>query len=110
MPSQPDRTVENNVLNSTALPEIRVRVANEFSYLGSFDFVLKGIAYGERHIFADTADAKVQRLFIFQFEGFLPDNEHTYNYDFTHAETIGGHRFRQNTWAYSNEQSASANP
>ncbi len=110
VPEQPNRTVNDNVLNSPALPATKVRVDDAFSYLGSFDFVLKGIAYGERHIFADTADAKVRRLFIFQFEGFLPNNEHTYNYDFTHAETIGGHKFRQNTWAYSNEKAAKNNP
>ncbi|MBT8399194.1 MAG: hypothetical protein KJO98_01860, partial [Rhodothermia bacterium] len=33
-----------------------------------------------------------------------------YNYDFTHAETIGGSKFRQNTWAYSNEHAVRNNP
>ncbi len=109
-PLQPERTVKDNILISTALPEIRVQVADAFVYLGKFEFTIKGIAYGERHVFIDESDGKVERLFIFQFEGFLPDNTHTYNYSFAQAETLGGYRFRQNTWAYSNAESELKNP
>ena len=105
VPKMPERSVGNNVLYSADLPEISVQVAEEFEYLGKFDFTLKGIAYGERYIFADVQNLKVERLFIFQFEGFLPNNEHTYNYDFSRAEEIAGYRVRHNTWAYSNSQS-----
>lgn len=110
VPPQPERFVEDNVLHSTALPQIRVQVADEFTYLGKFEFTLKEMAYGERHVFVDESDGKVQRLFIFQFEGFLPDNEYTYNYDFTGAEVMAGHPVRQNTWAYSNEQAQRESP
>lgn len=110
VPSQPERFVEDNVLHSTALPGIRVRVDDAFAYLGKFEFTLKEMAYGERHVFADTSEGKVERLFIFQFEGFLPGIDQTYNYDFTGAEVMAGFPVRQNTWAYSNEQALRENP
>ena len=110
VPDMPERSVKDNVLYSAALPEISIKVSDEFEYLGKFDFILKNIAYGERYVFADINENKVERLFIFQFEGFLPDNNHTYNYNFSNAEVMQGHRFRQNTWAYSNEQSAQSAP
>ena len=100
----PLRNVQNNLLVSTELPAIRVQVAEPFRYIGKFEFALKGIAAGERYVFVDVVAKKIKRLFVFQFEGFLPDNNHTYNYDFSEAEMISGHRFRQNTWAYGNEQ------
>lgn len=109
-PAQPERIVQDNVLTSSALPKTSIQVDRAFSYVGKFDFTIRDIAYGERHVFVDAQDKKVNRLFIFQFEGFLPNNEHTYRYTFTDAEVIAGFRFRQNTWAYSNAMSAKENP
>jgi hypothetical protein len=109
-PPLPERRVEEGVLISTALPNVRIRVDEAFAYLGSFAFTLRGIAYGERFVFADTSGNRVERLFIAQFEGFLPDNTHTYNYNFSEAETIAGFRFRQNTWAYSNTEAERESP
>lgn len=100
----------NNVVHSKINPALAVSVSDEFQYVGSFDFVLKEIVEGERYVFVDSDGSKVNRLFILQFESFLPDNEHTYNYDFSNAEEIGNHRYRQNTWAYSNESSRENNP
>jgi|GEM_PF-947411 len=109
-PTLPDRSVLNNVLVSSSLPEIRVAVAPEFTYVGRFDFFIRDVAYGERFVFVDADDKKVQRLFIFQFEGFLPTNTMTYNYNFSQAEEMGGFRFRQNTWAYSNNDALINSP
>lgn len=110
IPEQPDRIVQDNVLTSSALPQTRIQVDQAFSYVGNFEFTIRDIAYGERHVFVDAQGSKVKRLFIFQFEGFLPNNEHFYRYTFTNAEVIAGFRFRQNTWAYSNASSAKENP
>lgn len=107
---RPERHVEGNVLESAALPEIRIQVADEFDYVGMFEFTLKGLAFGERHVFVDSKNARVRRLVIVQFEGFLPNNDYTYNYDFAGADTLGGFRFRHNTWAYSNRQAQQESP
>lgn len=105
------RTVTNQVLASSDLPKISVKVDGALKYVGKFDFVLKGMAKGERFVFVDAdRDKNVNRLFIAQFEGFLPGQPHTYNYNFDKAETMAGYRFRQNTYAYSNSEAERESP
>lgn len=79
--SSASRTVENNVLHSEKLPIAQIQIDSQFFYAGNLSFVLYNVAHVEQHHFI-TMDAKrrVQRLLWFQFEGFLPDNRHKYNY------------------------------
>jgi hypothetical protein len=105
------RRVRGNKLISDTLPKITVEVDGDFTYVGRFDFKIRDVAAGERFVFVDAGkDKKVRRLFLAQFEGFLPSNTHTYNYNFENAAVMGGHKFRQNTWAYSNAASEKENP
>lgn len=104
------RFVNGNVLISSELPDIQVRVSEAFHYLGTFDFTIPEIAAGERYIFAETHGHKINRLFIAQFEAILPQSTITYNYRFDDALTLGTHKFRQNTYAYSNGAARQENP
>ena len=108
--SSPQRYATKNTLVSESLPQIRVRVDDSFRYVGRFDFEIRDVAAGERFIFAHTQDRKVMRLFIAQFEGFLPGIDDFYQYNFAEAGEMGGHRFRQNTYAYSNQAARLENP
>ncbi len=108
--AQSRRSVEANTLISTALPEIRVRVHRAFNYLGKITFKIRDVAQGERYIFAEASDSAITRLFIAQFEGFLPDNTLTYNYNFQNALQLGKHRFKHNTFAFSNREAQTENP
>ena len=109
--AQEIRRVRGNRLISDILPKITVEVDRDFKYVGRFDFKIRDVAAGERFVFVDAGkDKKVRRLFLAQFEGFLPSNNHTYNYNFDNAAVMGGHKFRQNTWAYSNTASEKENP
>jgi hypothetical protein len=108
---QEGRRVRGNKLISDTLPKITVEVDRDFTYVGRFDFKIRDVAAGERFVFVDAGkDKKVRRLFLAQFEGFLPSNTHTYNYNFDNAALMNGHKFRQNTWAYSNAASEMENP
>ena len=49
-------------------------------------------------------------MFIGQFEGFVPTTNEIYRYSFDNALVLGGHRFRQNTYAFSNRDAARDNP
>jgi hypothetical protein len=95
---------------STEFPRIKVLVDGTFSYLGQFPFKIAGVAGGERYVFAELNRGSVNRLFIAQFESFLPESHETYNYSFADAPSLGGHRFRQNEFAYSNRQAKAENP
>ena len=119
-----ERSVEGNTLTSIELPEIKIKVDEEFRFLGKFDFEIiassneypddiigKPVAAGERLIFAvvDNANA-IEKLFIVQFEGFLSTNDFIYNYNFDNADLIGKNKYRHNTWFYDGKQSAKENP
>ncbi len=102
--------VKENVLVSDGFPKIRVKVDPRFRYVGSFSFVIPGMAEGERYVFVDARAERVNRLFIAQFEGILPTSTETYNYGFATALSLGGHRFRENTFAFSNRKGREENP
>ncbi|UOY05115.1 hypothetical protein L0P88_14305 [Muricauda sp. SCSIO 64092] len=118
------RLVEANVLTSNELPKIEIKVENEFRFMGQFDFEIlassdeypedmqgKAVAAGERYIFAQVNENRsVDKLFIVQFEGFLPENDFIYNYNFSTADSIGGNRYRHNTWFYDSKKLAQENP
>ena len=95
------RYVRHQTLVSKELPAIEIEVSPPFRYEGRFPFRIGDIAAGERLVFVDADGKKVRRLFVAQFESFLPESQEIYRYDFTNAMTLGGHRFRQNVGRYS---------
>ena len=118
------RIVEGNILASDTLPNIKIKVADDFQYIGKFDFEIiansdeyaadvrgKAVATGDRFVFAVADEQKViEKLFIVQLEGFLPEFGFTYNYNFSQAETIGANKYRHNTWFYDSKAAAQRNP
>jgi hypothetical protein len=100
--AQVRRTVEKNTLISDSLPTISIRIDKKFKYIGKFDFQIRDIALGERYVFVDASGKKVNRLFIAQFERILPESKEIYRYNFDKASNFGSHKFRQNTFAFSN--------
>jgi hypothetical protein len=99
------RPVDRGLIRSPSRPAIAVRVAPGFAYAGCFPLEFPGVARGARYVFADAEGARLRRLFVLQFEEFLPSSKETYRYDMSKAEDLGGHRFRHNTYAYSNAAS-----
>src|SRR5437870_159361 len=87
----PQRSVRDNVLTSSDLPKLSLRVDKQFQYLGQVSFNIRNIAEGERFVWVQ-ADAKkhVQRLFIVQFEGFMPEIDSTYRFAITNPVRLGG--------------------
>ena len=118
------RYVNGNILVSKELPEIEIEVADEFHYVGTFDFEIiansteypeeirsKPVAAGDRYVFVSANSGQiVNKLFIVQLEGFLPDNDFTFNYNFDNAEFIGKNKYRGNTWFYDSKKLAEENP
>lgn len=105
------RAVRGKILLSDALPKIEIKLKGDFRYVGKFAFKIREVAAGERFVFVEAdKNKRVQKLFIAQFEGFLPGVPETYNYRFDGALEFGKHKFRQNTFAYSNRESERENP
>jgi hypothetical protein len=104
------RYVRDNVLVSTLLPPIEVRVSKDFRYVGSFPFEIGSIAAGERYVFADVDGGLVRRMVIAQFESFLPSSDEIYRYDFTRAREWNGYRVRENEFAYNEPRYSREHP
>ncbi len=104
------RHIKGQVLISKKLPQIKITLDESFTYQGKFAFKIRDIAKGERYIFVDSDNYKIKRMFIAQFEEFLPANDEFYRYSFQDAMKIRNHKFKQNTYAYSNSESIAVNP
>ena len=58
MTDQPERFIENNVLTSTALPRITLKIADDLHYLGRVKFNLYGVACVDLFIFVSAPTGK----------------------------------------------------
>jgi hypothetical protein len=75
------RQVRNNILRSEKLPPGQFQIDLQFLYAGTTNFILYNVAHVEQHHFIITDEHKrVQRVLWFQFEGYLDDNQHQYEY------------------------------
>lgn len=116
------RYVEHNVFVSDTLPEVKIKIDNDFEYEGSFDFEIianteyplefqgKPIASGDRYVFSTKSDTNITKLFIIQLEGFHARNDFKFNYNFDNANSIGNNKYRYNTWFYDSAKLAVENP
>ncbi|HMF56170.1 MAG TPA: hypothetical protein VK619_07475 [Pyrinomonadaceae bacterium] len=92
------RHVSGNTLTSDAQPRIRIKVSRKYRYVGGQSFILYNVARAEQHYFVEAdSQHRIKRLLLFQFEGYLPSNTHTYNYSMTRSVTIGGQQFLTDT-------------
>ncbi len=88
----------NNVLTSNALPAVRIKVAGKYKYVGGQSFILYNVARAEQHYIVEADNNhRIRRILLFQFEGYLPTNNHTYNYSMTKSVNLGGQAFFTDT-------------
>lgn len=89
-----DRSVVDNLLLSRSFPILKIQVHPSLHYAGGPDFILYKVARAEQHLFVDVdPDGLVRRLLWVQFEGYLPDNTHTYDYSSSAQVEIAGWPF-----------------
>lgn len=90
----PQRSVQANLLSSGAAPVIQIKVDLSFTYAGSVSFILYHVAQVEQYHFVITdPDGHVLRLLWLQFEGYLDNNEFTYNYPTSAPLELAGYEF-----------------
>src|SRR5215212_3901674 len=94
------RTVENNLLVSTDLPAIKIKVSDRLEYVGRLQFVLYEVAEAEIFVFAEADTQKrLKRWLVVQFEGYLDSNSHTYNYRMPTRIPAGSHEYMVDDFA-----------
>lgn len=91
------RRVKGRTLVSTTLPPIKIKFDKDFKYVGSQQFILYQSAQVEQFFFVVADKNRIKRVFMVQFEGYLPDNTHTYNYNLSNTVKLGGLDFMYDT-------------
>src|SRR5262245_45642369 len=92
------RHVKGQVLISSDLPSIRLRFNKRFKYVGSQQFVLYDRAQVEQHFFVDADDQRrIKRMYMVQFEGYLPNINAAYDYPATKTIALRGQTYIVNT-------------
>ena len=88
------RRVEGQILTSASLPPIRIRVGKAFKYVGSQQFILYDRAQVEQHFFVDAdKQQRIKRMYMVQFEGYLPNISGSYNYPVTKTVSLAGQSY-----------------
>src|ERR1700749_510134 len=89
--AKPARAVRGQVLTSTSLPAIRMRFDKGLKYVGSQKFVLYERAQAEQHFFVDAdAGGRIRRMYMLQFEGYLPGIDASYSFEAKETVKLGG--------------------
>lgn len=102
MPQSPNRYVEKNVLFSNHAPAIRIKIADDFTFVGQSSFELGGRSTVEVFFFAQTNQDIVERFVQFQFEARLDHIRDPYNYDeLTETEMLGDVEYLMGYWCFS---------
>ena len=87
----PERTVQGTTITSRTDPVLKIKLPAPAQYLGADRWDLYNVADAEVHVFVEAdAQKKLQRLYWVQFEAYLPDNTHSYDYPFKEKLTHGG--------------------
>lgn len=95
---KPNREVKGRILISKSNPKIRLKFGKHFGFIGSQDFVLYDRANAEQYFFVEAENKKIKRLFMLQFERFLPEiTDGKYDYNEPNSLEIGGLKYFSNT-------------
>ena len=101
-PAAPEvtRQVSGQTLTSKEIPPIKIDFDKAFKYAGGHTFILYDVANAEQHFFVDADDqGRVKRMYWIQFEGYLPNNSHSYKYTVNKTVDIGGLTFIADAYA-----------
>src|SRR5437588_13015887 len=92
------RHVKGRVLTSTSLPPIRIKFDKAFKYVGSQSFILYDRSQVEQHFFVDSDKQKrIKRMYMMQFEGYLPNIKARCDYPLTKTVILGGQTYIVNS-------------
>ena len=109
-PLNPNQFMADGVLVSLEDPSLAIYVADEFEFVGRHPFTIRDVAAGERFVFVQADDQRIQRLFMVQFEGFLPGVDDFYRYDLDGNPVVANYPFRSNGYAFDIVESITNNP
>lgn len=105
------RSVNKNTIVSLKNPPIRIDVDEQLQNVGILNFPLKNVAQVERYVYASHDESKrIQRLFIAQFEAFLPDINNTYKFQVINPKKLGSFDYQTDVGIYNFAERIASNP
>ena len=106
-----ERQVQGQVLTSSHDPAVQITFGPQFKYAGGQRFPLYGVAEAEQHFYVQAnSSGQIQRFYWVQFEHYLPDNNHQYDYPSKRKADIGGLSFIHDSAVFSDYAGANKNP
>jgi hypothetical protein len=110
-PSRLERQAQGQILTSKSDPAVQITFGPNFKYAGGQRFLLYGVAEAEQHFYVQAdASGQIQRFYWIQFEHYLPNNKHQYNYPSPRTADLDGLAFIYDTAVFSNYAGANGNP
>ncbi len=88
-----ERGVRDNIVYSSDMPRMWIQVSDDFQYVGNLKFTLMNAARVDIYYFAEADGANLKRTFHVQFEGYLPDNNHSYHYPSEERVQLNEHEY-----------------
>lgn len=108
--TQLERHTQGQVLTSASDPAVQITFAPQFKYVGGQRFSLYGVAEAEQHFYVKSNNGQIDRFYWLQFEHYLPDNTHQYDYPSKRTVDIGGMSFIYDTAVFADYAGAKGNP
>ena len=105
-----DQRLADGIIVSSQEPSLAIKVDSSFEYVGRHTFKIRDVAAGERFVFVDAEASQIKRLFLVQFEGFLPEIDAYYRYNLSASPVVAGYPFRSKGYAFDIVDSIAASP
>jgi uncharacterized protein (TIGR02246 family) len=106
-----NRSVNKNAIVSLENPPLRIDVDEQLQNVGILNFPLKKVAQVERYVYASHDESKiVKRLFIAQFESFLPGIDGSYKFQVINPTRLGNFDYQTDIGFYNYAERIAENP
>ena len=104
-------SLHKNTIISLKNPMIRIDVDEQLEHVGILNFKLKDVAQVQRYLYArHDKNKRIQRLFIAQFESFLPDIKGDYKFQVINPTRLGNNDYQTDIGIYNFAERIAQNP
>jgi ketosteroid isomerase-like protein len=105
------RSASKNKIVSQENPTVRIEIDEQMPHVGIVNFVLKNVAQVERYVYArHDSEKRIRRLFIAQFEAYLPGVKGGYTFEVKNPTRLGNFDYQTDVGVYNFAERITANP
>ncbi len=105
-----EQFMQDGILISVKEPSLAISVEDSLTFVGRHPIAIGEVSAGERFVFIEADGESVRRLFIVQFEGFLPAVDDYFRYNLSGRPVVAKYPFRSNGYAFDMVEQIATNP